>query len=53
MRTRDDLDLVLTFNEHDSIRFVEWFSSATNRIEVIGFADGTVWNPAMAHQGLI
>lgn len=53
VRTRDDLDLVLTFNEHDSIRFIEWFSSATNRIEVIGFADGTVWNPAMAHQGLI
>jgi Ca2+-binding RTX toxin-like protein len=43
-RLRDGNDLVLTVNAHDSVTIQDWFDGTIfNKIELIGFANGTVW----------
>ncbi|MEW6427017.1 MAG: calcium-binding protein, partial [Thermodesulfobacteriota bacterium] len=47
--TRNQHDLILTVGETgDSISVSGWFDSASARIEQVEFADGTIWNEAMA-----
>ena len=43
---REGADLVLAYGAGDSLAIRRWFESASDRIEEIRFADGTVWDAA-------
>jgi Ca2+-binding RTX toxin-like protein len=52
-RTRSGDDLVLGVSASESVTIDDWFDGTVfNKIEVIGFADGTRWTAAVTEQGL-